>query len=86
MCIFAPSIPSLQGWKWKVKSGSVASVGNLFNLQEIGDEEKLTEEISLDFATKREYDLINAALVFKPEHWFLGPLFACQVNNFSRHH
>lgn len=86
MGVFAPSIPYLQRWKWKVKSGSVASVGNLFNLQEIGDEEKLTEEISLDFAKKREYDLINAALVFKPERWFLGPLFACQVNHFSRHH
>lgn len=87
MCVFAPSIPYLQWWKWKVKSGSVASVGNLFNLQEIEDEEKLIEEISLDFAKKREYDLINAALVSKPEHWFLGPLLSArQVNHFSRHH
>lgn len=43
MCVFAPSIPHLQWWKWKVKPGSVASVGNLFNLQEIEDEEKLAE-------------------------------------------
>lgn len=33
----------------------------------------LQREISRPVLLRREYDLINAALASKPEHWFLGP-------------
>lgn len=43
----------------------MSSTGNLVNLQEIEDEEKLTDEVSLDFAKEEEYDLTEAAFISK---------------------
>lgn len=43
----------------------MSSTGYLFNLQEIEDEGKLTNEVSLDFAKEKEYDLTEAAFISK---------------------
>lgn len=56
-------------------------MGNLFNLQEIEDEGKLTAEISLDFAKEKEHNTINVALVSKQEYFLSGSLLSTQVNS-----
>lgn len=43
----------------------MSSIGNLFNFQEIDDEGKLTDEVSLDFAQEKECDLTEAAFISK---------------------
>lgn len=43
----------------------MSSAGNLFNMQEIEDQKKLTKEFFLDFAKEKEYALIEAALISK---------------------
>lgn len=58
--MFLPRVSlTLQWWEWKGKPRNVSSAGNLFNLQEIEDEGKFAEEISLDFVKKRDCDLIS---------------------------